>query len=93
MTRKITATEAARNFSDLLGSIKYQGMRYTILRGGKPVAVLAPAESVRSPRALSELTELLKLIPSLGKEAEAFELDLNRLAAGQPPLPSGTPWE
>jgi antitoxin (DNA-binding transcriptional repressor) of toxin-antitoxin stability system len=37
--KTITATEAVRKFSEILNSIKYAGADYTIMRGGKPVAM------------------------------------------------------
>ncbi|WP_121181375.1 type II toxin-antitoxin system Phd/YefM family antitoxin [Nocardiopsis sp. Huas11] len=40
--RTITATEAARKFSDLLDAIE-NGERVTITRGKSPVAVMQPA--------------------------------------------------
>ena len=40
----ITATNAARGFSELLSGIRYRGECYTILRGGKPVAIIGPVE-------------------------------------------------
>lgn len=39
---EVTATEAARNFSDLLDSIEHDGDTFTIVRHGKPVAHLQP---------------------------------------------------
>tara|TARA_B100000470_G_C19575522_1_gene295399 strand:+ start:267 stop:509 length:243 start_codon:yes stop_codon:yes gene_type:complete len=42
----VTATEASRNFSDLLDAIEQGGDEFTILRKGRPVARLsAPARS------------------------------------------------
>lgn len=38
----ISATEAARNFSDLLDNVEHGGERYTIVRRGKAVAHLEP---------------------------------------------------
>lgn len=93
MSRKITATIAARRFCGLLGTVKFRGAKYTILRGGKPIAILAPVESVAQEKTLSELTGLLERIPSLGKESAAFEHDLNRLVTSQPHLPREGPWE
>ncbi|NYH52465.1 prevent-host-death family protein [Nocardiopsis arvandica] len=40
--RTITATEAARKFSELLDAIE-SGERVTITRGGSPVTVMEPA--------------------------------------------------
>ena len=34
MIQTITVTDAVRNFSELLNSIRYRGERYTILKGG-----------------------------------------------------------
>jgi prevent-host-death family protein len=38
----ITATEAARNFADLLDAVEHDGERYTIVRRGRAVAHLEP---------------------------------------------------
>lgn len=38
----ISATEAARRFSDVLDSVEHQGQHYTIVRHGKAVAHLEP---------------------------------------------------
>jgi prevent-host-death family protein len=38
----ITATQAARNFADLLDSVEHRGERYTIVRRGKAIAHLEP---------------------------------------------------
>lgn len=38
----ISATEAARNFADLLDGIEHRGEQYTIVRRGRPVAHLEP---------------------------------------------------
>jgi prevent-host-death family protein len=38
----ISATDAARSFSDLLDGVEHRGESYTIVRRGKAVATLAP---------------------------------------------------
>jgi prevent-host-death family protein len=43
----ISATDAARRFSDLLDGVEHRGEEYTILRHGKPVAHLTPAPAGR----------------------------------------------
>jgi prevent-host-death family protein len=43
----ITATEAARRFSDVLDSVEHDKTRYTIIRRGKAVAFLAPISTGR----------------------------------------------
>ena len=43
----ITATDAARHFSDLLDGVEHRGEHYTIVRRGKAVAHLEPVSSGR----------------------------------------------
>ncbi|HLF61444.1 MAG TPA: type II toxin-antitoxin system prevent-host-death family antitoxin [Acidimicrobiia bacterium] len=43
----ITATEAARRFSDVLDSVEHGNERYTIVRRGKAVAHLEPISKGR----------------------------------------------
>ena len=93
MARQISATEAVRRFSELLGTIRFRGARYTILRGGKPIATLGPVAAAPHEKTLAELKDVLRRIPSLGKDAAAFERDLRKLAARQPHLPQDGQWE
>ncbi len=44
---EISATEAARNFADLLDAIEHRGEHFTITRRGKVVAQLDPISSGR----------------------------------------------
>lgn len=92
MVKTITATDAVRKFSDLLNTIRFKGTRYTILRGGKPVATLGPAMSSGHQSTLGELTQILDQLPKLGDEAAAFDVDLRMIAKHQPALPKGRPW-
>lgn len=92
MAKTITATEAARQFSDLLNTIKFKGARYTILRGEKPIATLGPVTGYSHETTLGDLKAILAKLPRLGDEAAAFEEDLRRIAKGQPALPKGRPW-
>lgn len=40
---EISATDAARNFADLLDAIEHRGEHFTIVRRGKAIAHLEPA--------------------------------------------------
>jgi antitoxin (DNA-binding transcriptional repressor) of toxin-antitoxin stability system len=92
MAKAITATDAVRKFSDLLNTIRFKGERYTILRGGKPIATLGPAMSSGQQSTLGELSQILKKLPKLGDEAAAFDEDLRKIAKKQPTLPRGRTW-
>lgn len=43
--REITATEAARRFSDLLDAVEHRGESFVVIRRGQAVASIAPAPS------------------------------------------------
>jgi prevent-host-death family protein len=52
----ISATEAARRFSDVLDTVEHGKERYTIIRRGKAVAHLEPIDRGRG----AEVKEILK---------------------------------
>lgn len=91
MGKTISATDAARNFSDLLNRVGFRGERYTIARGGKAIAYLTPATSPVT-RVLGELPDLLRKLPSLGKDAMPFARDVSRAVRKSPALPRKAPW-
>jgi prevent-host-death family protein len=43
----ISATDAARNFADLLDAVEHRGEKYTIVRRGKAIAHLEPTSRGR----------------------------------------------
>jgi prevent-host-death family protein len=83
----VTATEAARRFSDLLNRVRYERETFVIVRGGEEVGVLSPAAAPR-PVTLGELVERLR---SLGLPDERFAEDIAEIQAEQPPM-GETPW-
>lgn len=78
MAGKITATDAARRFSDVLNQVRYQGAEFDIVRGNEVVARLVPSAPPDGV-ALDQLDELVRSLPRLGpREAERFALDIER---------------
>ena len=76
--KTITATEAARRFSDVLNQVRYQGTKFDIVRGKEVVARLVPATPAGGV-ALDQLDELVRSLPRLGpREAELFARDIER---------------
>ena len=55
--RRLTATEAARRFSDLLDAVEVRGETFVVERRGRAVASIAPAPAVSG----STLKELLRV--------------------------------
>lgn len=93
MLPDINATEAVRNFSELLNNIKYRGHRYRILRGGKPAAALIPLDEPDSPRILADLYPIFKTLPHLDPDDLSFADDTLEVIAAQPSLPGSALWE
>ena len=87
MQKTVSATEAVRKFSELLNSIKYRGDRYTIFKGGKPVAFIGPLETSFKGKTIGDLKELVEKLPRLGHEAEKFNEDLAQILKQQPKMP------
>lgn len=92
MTKTITATEVVRKFSEILNSIKYAGNDYTIMRGGKPVASIRPAETHAKALTLGDLAGLVKSLPALGDDAERFKKDIREAHKHQPHMPEKDKW-
>jgi antitoxin (DNA-binding transcriptional repressor) of toxin-antitoxin stability system len=93
MEKRISATQAVRDFSEVLNAIRFKGTHYVIERGGKPVASMKPVDEKKDLRTLGELTALLKKLPRLEEELDAFEADLEDIRKDQPPLAKGDLWE
>ena len=92
MDKTVTATQASRQFSELLNTIKYTGEHYTIMRGGKPIASLGPAQVSVGDKRLGDLKTLLTKLPKLGEEGKTFWSDLRVAAKKQPGLPKSDAW-
>lgn len=79
MTSRVSVTELLRNFSEILGRVRFRGERFVVLRGGKPVAELGPTAEAGTVR-LGELPGILSSLPRLDPEdAEQFAADLRSL--------------
>jgi prevent-host-death family protein len=45
--KPMNATEAARNFSEMLDGVEHRGQTYVVTRGGKPVARVTPMPTAK----------------------------------------------
>ena len=76
--KTISATDAARQFSDVLNQVRYQGAEFDIVRGREVVARLVPAAATGGV-ALDKLDELMRQLPHLGEhKAKLFARDIER---------------
>ena len=74
-----SVTEVARNFAEYVNRVAYRGERFTLIRGGRPVAELVPVPSgVR----VGDLPALFASLPKLtDEELASFAADIE---AGRP---------
>jgi len=93
MEKTVTATEAVRDFSGLLNTIKFKGDSYIIKRGGKPVACIGPIREAKSLRTLKELKGIIHDLPKIGDDLDSFERDLMEIWKTQLRLPEEDIWE
>ena len=93
MEKHISATQAVRDFSEVLNTIKFKGTHYVIERSGKPIACMKPIDEDTNLATLGELNRILKMLPSLDEELDSFAADLEDILKDQPLLPKGEIWE
>lgn len=87
--KTISATEAARNFREVLNEIANSGETFRIERHGHTVAQLGPAGPTRRFTG-RELMDLLKRLPT---PDEDFATDLGRVRAEWRATPPRDPWK
>lgn len=71
--KDVTATEAARNFSDLLDAVEHEKESFVVRRGGKAVARIGPAS-------VSSGAEVKKLLREMAPDPK-WVRDLSLLRA------------
>ena len=92
MEKHISATQAVRDFSEVLNTIKFKGAHYIIERGGKPIASMKSIDEKIEPMTLGQLKFLLKKLPRLEEELDAFASDLEEISRNQPLMSTGDLW-
>jgi prevent-host-death family protein len=86
METRISATVAARKFSDIVNRVRYRGEVFVIERGGEPVCRIVPAGAVRCT-----LAEFVKHLRSGPKPDPGYWDTLEAITRRQPGLPR-SPW-
>lgn len=85
--RRVSATDAARNFSELLNRVKYRGESFIIERSGEPIGELRPAAPTKFTGA--DLATLLRSLPPVDEEYLDVVEALTRSTSTLP----DSPWE
>jgi antitoxin (DNA-binding transcriptional repressor) of toxin-antitoxin stability system len=79
MMSRISATNAARNFSDLINRVRYQGASFEIERGNEVIARIIPAAPA-STLSIADLDKQWAQLPRLDLEdAELFEANIHEI--------------
>jgi prevent-host-death family protein len=73
--KTVNATEAARNFSEMLDGVEHRGQTYVVTRGGKPVARVTPVPTANGQAVKRLLREHQPDADWLG-EIAALRVDL-----------------
>jgi hypothetical protein len=84
---RVSATEAARNFSELLNRVRYRRQSFLVERGGRAVCEIRPAYEATGFNG----ADLVRLLKSLPKPAEAY-LDAVEEAIERQPSAEETDW-
>lgn len=84
---RLSATEAARRFSDLINRVFYRREEFVIERAGQPVCRIVPAGTPKFT--VRDMVELLKTVPKPDEEYWDVLENINR---NQPPIPESR-WE
>jgi hypothetical protein len=92
MEKHITATQAVREFSEILNTIRFSGADFIIERNGKPVAHMKPFIKNKNLKTLKELKKLFQSLPDLEDEIDAFEKDINDIITNRPAMPGDNLW-
>lgn len=86
----ISATTLARNFSEILNRVRYQGVTLDVTRGSEVVACISPP-SPTGGFPISQLDRLLASLPKLtAQEAAQFGADIGAVVDRL--KPEGDPW-
>jgi antitoxin (DNA-binding transcriptional repressor) of toxin-antitoxin stability system len=85
MESYLSATRAARHFSDLLNRVVYRGETFVVERGGQPICRIAPIGPPKCTPA--GLAELLRSIPKPDPE---YWNDLEEITKHQPLVPESS---
>jgi len=89
---RLTVTEVVRNFSEILGRVRFKGERFVLLKGGRPIAELGPTDAV-PPLSLGDLPGILEALPHLdARNADRYARDLEWARRKAGPMPAA-PWE
>jgi prevent-host-death family protein len=85
-SERISATDAARKFSELLNRVRYRGDQFEVVRGGVVIARIVPAAASKGPTVRS----LFAALGNAERPDPGFADDLEAVQADQ--QTANDPW-
>jgi len=89
-SKRVAATDAAKNFGRLVDRVREEGATYVIERHGRPVAQIGPVEPAE-PKTLRDLVEAIRAAPKLDEETLRY-IEEGIAIYNRPEVPKN-PWE
>ncbi|HXW85142.1 MAG TPA: hypothetical protein VEJ86_12095 [Candidatus Binataceae bacterium] len=77
--KRITATEAARRFSDIVNRVRYQHESFLVERNGEPMCQIVP-----TPLRTAKAADLIGVLPTLPRPDEEYFRTVRDLTRKQP---------
>jgi antitoxin (DNA-binding transcriptional repressor) of toxin-antitoxin stability system len=88
--KKISATQAARSFSDVVARVRYQGEEFIVEKGGEAVCKISPLPSGSSVN--STIGDVLQLLAQLPPVDAEYRKAVTAITRKQGKMPR-SPWE
>ena len=89
MPKRISSTEAARSFSDVVARVRYRGEEFVVEKGGEAVCKISPVGQGATKSTIADLLALLENVPP---PDEGFKDTVREAVRKQPKAPR-SPWE
>ena len=86
MKTRVSATEAARKFSEILNRVAYKGESFVVERSGRPVCEISPARAAKFTA--RDFVEMLKSAP---RPDEQYFDDVEEVIKKRQPV-AASPW-
>jgi antitoxin (DNA-binding transcriptional repressor) of toxin-antitoxin stability system len=87
--KKISATDAARSFSDVVARVRYRGEEFVVEKGGEAVCRISPMGPVNAGK--STLGDLMKVLRDLPAVDDDYRKTVRAAMRKQGKTP-GSPW-
>lgn len=88
-TQRISATEAARSFSDVVSRVRYRNEEFVVEKGGEAMCRITAVGRRAGRSTIGDLLKLFEELPPFDKE---YRKAVTSLANNQDKLPR-SPWE